>query len=97
MQLRLAALALGLVTGFVFGWARLTDPETFHRMLALRSADIYLLMGAAVAVVFVGARLLRGHQALVTRGLQPRLERAAERARHRTESPAQAIGAADVL
>lgn len=67
MQLRLAALALGVVTGFVFGWARLTDPETFHRMLALRSADVYLLMGAAVAVVFVGARLLRGHHALVTR------------------------------
>lgn len=67
MQLRLAALALGVVTGFVFGWARLTDPETFHRMLSLRSADVYLLMGGAVAVVFVGARLLRGHRALVTR------------------------------
>jgi uncharacterized protein len=66
MQLRLAALALGVITGFVFGWARLTDPETFHRMLALRSADVYLLMGGAVAVVFVGARLLRGRHALVT-------------------------------
>ena len=67
MQLRLAALALGVVTGFVFGWARLTDPETFHRMLSLRSADVYLLMGGAVAVVFVGARLLRGRHALITR------------------------------
>jgi uncharacterized protein len=66
MRLRLAALALGAITGFVFGWARLTDPETFHRMLALRSADVYLLMGGAVAVIFVGARLLRGHHALVT-------------------------------
>jgi uncharacterized membrane protein YedE/YeeE len=154
MQLRLAALVLGLVTGFVFGWARLTDPETFHRMLALRSADVYLLMGGAVAVIFVGARFLRGHRALVTRepigwsstrptrshlvgstvfgvgwgvsaacpgpiaaqlgggrvltvalaagvlvgvGLQPRLARAAERARRRTESPAQPVRAADVL
>jgi hypothetical protein len=66
MQLRLAALVLGVITGFVFGWARLTDPETFHSMLALRSADVYLLMGGAVAVVFVGARLLRGRDALVT-------------------------------
>jgi uncharacterized membrane protein YedE/YeeE len=67
VKLRLAALALGLVAGFVFGWARLTDPETFHRMLALRSADIYLLMGGAIAVAFVGARLLRGRDALLTR------------------------------
>ena len=67
MQLRIGALTLGVVTGFVFGWARLTDPETFHAMLALRSADVYLLMGGAVAVVFVGARLLRGRSALVTR------------------------------
>jgi uncharacterized protein len=67
MQLRVGALALGVVTGFVFGWARLTDPETFHDMLALRSADVYLLMGAAVAVTFVGARALRGRPALLTR------------------------------
>jgi hypothetical protein len=67
MQLRIGALTLGVVTGFVFGWARLTDPETFHAMLALRSADVYLLMGGAVAVVFVGARLLRGRSALLTR------------------------------
>lgn len=57
---------LGVVTGLVFAWARLTDPDTFHRMLALRSADVYLLMGAAVAVAFVGARVLRGRPALLT-------------------------------
>lgn len=66
MRLRLAALALGIVTGFVFAWARMTDPETFHRMLALDSPRIYMLMGAAVAVAFVGARLLRGRSALLT-------------------------------
>ena len=66
MKLRVSALLLGVVTGFVFAWARLTDPGTFHRMLALRSADVYLLMGAAVAVAFVGARLLRGRPALFT-------------------------------
>jgi uncharacterized protein len=67
MKLRLSALALGIVTGFVFAWARLTDPDTFRRMLSLDSPRIYLLMGAAVGVAFVGARLLRGRRALLTR------------------------------
>src|SRR5436190_11483718 len=66
MKLRLAALALGTVTGFVFAWARMTDPNTFHRMLALDSPHIYLLMCAAVAVAFTGARLLRGRRALLS-------------------------------
>ena len=66
MKLRVAALLLGIVTGFVFAWARMTDPNTFHRMLALDSPRMYLLMGAAVAVAFVGARLLRGRRALLT-------------------------------
>jgi uncharacterized membrane protein YedE/YeeE len=66
MKLRLAALALGAVTGFVFGWARMTDPNTFHRMLSLDSPRIYLLMGAAVGVAFVGARLLHDRRALLT-------------------------------
>src|SRR5919201_7065418 len=67
MKLRLSALALGIVTGFVFAWARLTDPNTFRRMLSLDSPRVYLLMGAAVAVAFAGARLLRGRRTLLTR------------------------------
>lgn len=67
MKLRASALALGIVTGFVFSWARLTDPETFRRMLSLDSPRVYLLMGAAVAVAFVGARVLRGRRTLLTR------------------------------
>jgi hypothetical protein len=35
-------------------------------MLSLDSPRIYLLMGSAVAVAFVGARLLRGRRALLT-------------------------------
>jgi uncharacterized membrane protein YedE/YeeE len=66
MRLRIAALLLGAVAGFVFGWARLTDPETFHHMLGLDSARVYLLMAAAVAVAFAGARLLRGRRTLLT-------------------------------
>jgi uncharacterized protein len=67
MKLRFAALALGAVAGFTVSWARMTDPRTFHAMLSLESPRIYLLMGAAVAVAFVGARLLRGRRALLTR------------------------------
>lgn len=66
MKLRIAALALGIVTGFVVAWARLTDPNTFRRMLSLDSPRVYLLMTAAVAVAFFGARLLRGRRTLLT-------------------------------
>lgn len=65
MQLRVWALALGVLTGFVFSWARLTDPETFRRMLSLDSPRVYLLMGAAVAVAFAAARVLRGRRPLL--------------------------------
>src|SRR5919198_5498453 len=66
MKLRLCAFTLGIVTGFVVAWARLTDPNSFRRMLSLDSPRIYLLMAAAVGVAFVGARLLRGRRALFT-------------------------------
>jgi uncharacterized protein len=66
MKLRVSALALGIFTGFVISWARMTDPSTFRRMLSLDSPRIYLLMGAAVAVAFAGARLVRGRRALLT-------------------------------
>jgi uncharacterized membrane protein YedE/YeeE len=77
VKLRVSALALGILAGFVFAWARLTDPETFHRMLSLDSPRVYLLMGAAVGVAFAGARILRGRRALLTgeriewRGVRP--------------------------
>ncbi|MGH7124750.1 MAG: DUF6691 family protein, partial [Stellaceae bacterium] len=66
MKLRLAALVLGVVSGFTITWARMTNPRTFHAMLSLDSPRIYLLMGSAVTVAFVGARLLRGRRALLT-------------------------------
>jgi uncharacterized protein len=66
MKLRLAALVLGVVTGFTVSWTRMTDPRTFHAMLSFASPRIYLLMGSAVTVAFVGARLVRGRRALLT-------------------------------
>lgn len=66
MRLRSLALAVGTFCGFTFGWARLTDPATFHRMLTLRSPDVFLLMGVAAAVGTVGTTLLRGRRAPLT-------------------------------
>jgi uncharacterized membrane protein YedE/YeeE len=65
VRLRLAALVLGVVAGFVFGWARLTDPNTYGRRFTCRSPYVYLLMASAVAIAFVGARALRGRPALL--------------------------------
>ena len=66
MPLRLASLGVGVILGFVFDWARLTDPDTFHDMLTLASPDVFLLMGSAVAVAAAGVHLLRGRRALLT-------------------------------
>jgi uncharacterized protein len=66
MALRLLGLAAGLVCGFTFGWARLTDPATFHAMLTLQSPDVYLLMASAIVVAGAGAFLLRGRRAPLT-------------------------------
>jgi hypothetical protein len=57
--MRPLGFVLGLVVGFDLAWARLTEPDVFHRMFALESATVYLLMGSAVAVAFAGSRLLR--------------------------------------
>jgi uncharacterized membrane protein YedE/YeeE len=56
---KVPALLIGVGLGFVFDWARLTDPQTFHRMLTLDSAYVFLLMASAVAVATAGAWLLR--------------------------------------
>ncbi|HUH91714.1 MAG TPA: hypothetical protein VL742_01045 [Casimicrobiaceae bacterium] len=52
-------LLFGIGFGFVLGWSRLTDYDVIHDMLLLRSFDVFLIMGAAVATAAVGARLLR--------------------------------------
>ncbi len=68
MSAKLAGLLFGAAIGFVFAWARLSDPAVIRAMLLLREADVYLLMGSAIAVAFVGSRLLRraGMRALFT-------------------------------
>jgi uncharacterized protein len=65
---RAAAVACGVAFGFLISWGTLTDPDTIHRMLRLQDAYVFLMMGAAVGVGFVGVRLLtrRSRPALLT-------------------------------
>ena len=58
-----ACLAGGIGFGFVLGWARLTEPDTIHDMLALREPDVFLLMGSAIVTGAIGVRLLRRFRA----------------------------------
>jgi uncharacterized membrane protein YedE/YeeE len=62
------ALAFGVAFGFLLSWGTLTDPATIERMLRLQEAYVFLMMGAAVAVAWVGVRLLLhgGRRALLT-------------------------------
>jgi uncharacterized membrane protein YedE/YeeE len=64
-------LVFGIAFGFVLGWSRLTDYDVVHDMLLLRSYDVFLIMGAAVATAALGARLLRWSGARALVGGQP--------------------------
>lgn len=68
MRPNLLALLFGTAFGFVLAWARVTDPAVIGRMLLLQEADVFLLMGTAIAVAAIGVRLLRrsGARAMVT-------------------------------
>jgi hypothetical protein len=56
------AAVLGAVFGLAIAWVGAADPEAIHRMLLLQDARLYLMMGSAVAVAFVGLRLLAGRR-----------------------------------
>lgn len=62
-MLRLVALAAGACFGLILAWAQLNDPIVVQRMLLLQEPDVFLLMGSAMAVAFVGVRALRGAKA----------------------------------
>ena len=68
MSPRVATFVVAAGVGFVLAWARLTDPEVIRKMLLLREAHVFFLMGSAVLVAGVGARVLRrlGARAFVT-------------------------------
>jgi len=63
-----AALIAGLAFGFLISWGQFTDPDRIQQMLLLEDPYLYEMMFSAMAVAFVGGRLLtRRHQrALLT-------------------------------
>jgi uncharacterized membrane protein YedE/YeeE len=59
MRVGAAAALLGVAFGFVLSWSQITDPDVVRRMLLLEDEYLFLLMGSATAVAFIGVRLLR--------------------------------------
>ncbi len=68
MGVRVAAVAFGAVFGFAISWGQFLDPDRIREMLLLEDPYLYLMMATAVAVGFIGVRLLRrfGVRALLT-------------------------------
>lgn len=58
-RIKLVCVALGAVFGFLLAWARMSDPDVIRDMLLLKSSYLYLMMGSAVAVGFVGTRVVQ--------------------------------------
>jgi uncharacterized protein len=59
VNIRFAALVIGLLFGFVLAWSRVVEYDTIHSMLLLQDFTVFLLMGSAIAVGALGYRLLR--------------------------------------
>jgi uncharacterized membrane protein YedE/YeeE len=57
------AIGFGAVFGFAISWGQFTDPDRLREMLLLKDAYLYLMMATAVAIGFVGVRLLRRRHA----------------------------------
>jgi uncharacterized membrane protein YedE/YeeE len=82
-RVRVTAALLGATFGFFLTWGRLSDPDVIRRMLLLQQAYLYLMLASAVAIGYVGVRLLRALRvrALVT-GVPVGWSPAPPRARH---------------
>ena len=66
MRVRAVALVAGTAFGFMISWAGFGDPDRIRRMLLFEDWYLYPMFVTAVAVGFVGLRLLRGRAALIT-------------------------------
>ena len=63
MRFKLVAGAFGLVFGFMISWGHFTDPDEIRQMLLLEDLYLWKMFVLAVAVAFVGSRLVRGSRA----------------------------------
>ena len=66
MRLRVAAAAFGALFGFMISWGHFTDPDAIRAMLLFEDAYLWKMFVLAVAVGFVGVRLVRGRRARLT-------------------------------
>jgi uncharacterized protein len=68
MSARVAAGLVGIVFGVALSWTGMSSPEIIRQGLLLESSYLFLMFGSAIAVAFIGLRLVRrrGMRALVT-------------------------------
>jgi uncharacterized protein len=59
----IAAVALGAAFGFLISWGQFSDPDRIRAMLLLDDLYLYEMMFSAMAVGFLGIRLLRRFRA----------------------------------
>ncbi|HET8592195.1 MAG TPA: DUF6691 family protein [Solirubrobacterales bacterium] len=55
----IAAALLGAMFGFLLSWGQFTSPDRIRDMLLLEDLDLYQMMFSAIAIGFLGIRLLR--------------------------------------
>jgi uncharacterized membrane protein YedE/YeeE len=67
MTARLVGGAFGLLFGFMISWGHFTDPDEIREMLLLEDLYLWKMFATAVAVAFVGSRLVRGRRAWFVR------------------------------
>lgn len=58
-RVRVASFALGGAFGFLLSWGQFISPDRIRDMLLLRDSYMWVMFASAVAVAFVGMRLLR--------------------------------------
>jgi uncharacterized membrane protein YedE/YeeE len=59
MATRVAAILFGSGFGFLLSWGQFTSPDRIRDMLLLEDLYLYEMMFSAMAVGFIGVRLLR--------------------------------------
>lgn len=59
-RVRMASVLLGVGFGFLLSWGQFIDPDRIRDMLLLRDSYMWLMFATAVALGFVGLRLMRG-------------------------------------
>ena len=71
MREKAAALATGAVFGATLSWSGMSSPEVIRDALLFRSSYLFLMFASAVAVAFVGLRLLRARRTHALLAEQP--------------------------